>query len=87
MAESLYGSSAHRPTSPTFSEATTRASQFDLDGKIITRKDLRTSIETYETVRTIETCHYDSDRGLIDDSWFDKTVPPFAGNPVDVYVN
>ncbi|KZT32122.1 hypothetical protein SISSUDRAFT_994379 [Sistotremastrum suecicum HHB10207 ss-3] len=43
-------SKINRPTSPTLSEATTRASMLDLDGKVITRADLRASVQAYETV-------------------------------------
>jgi len=42
--------SAYRPQSPTLSETTTRASDFDFDGigKVITRADLRSSVQAYE---------------------------------------
>lgn len=41
---------SQRPLSPTLSETTTRASEFEFGGKVITRADLRTSIQTYEQV-------------------------------------
>jgi len=44
--------SIRRSLSPTLSEATTRASDFEFDGKVITRADLRTSVQAYEQLIT-----------------------------------
>lgn len=47
-------SALKRPTSPTFSDATTQASALNINGgpdTIITRAHLRTSVQTYEEVR------------------------------------
>jgi hypothetical protein len=46
----LMPTSLHRPLSPSISETTTRASELDFDGKVITRADLRNSVQAYQQV-------------------------------------
>lgn len=48
---------SQRPLSPSLSDTTTRASEFDFCGKVITRADLRTSVQSYEQVHICSWTH------------------------------